>query len=63
MRVSEERHEFGIPVRIVNPPIFELDLTYDLFVIWVNASRGSGPENDIFSSSPKIIFECSNLLF
>jgi hypothetical protein len=25
--------------------------------------RGSGPENDIFSSSPKIIFECSNLLF
>ena len=30
----------------------------------VNAiNRGSGPENDIFSSSPKIIFECSNLLF
>ena len=25
--------------------------------------RGSGPENDIFSSSPKIIFESSNLLF
>ena len=25
--------------------------------------RGSGPENDIFSSSPKIIFECSNLLY
>ncbi len=28
-----------------------------------NMGRGSGPENDIFSSSPKIIFECSNLLF
>jgi len=26
-------------------------------------TRGSGPENDIFSSSPKIIFECSNLLY
>jgi hypothetical protein len=25
--------------------------------------EGSGPENDIFSSSPKIIFECSNLLY
>jgi hypothetical protein len=25
--------------------------------------RGSGPENDIFSSSPKIIFEYSNLLY
>ncbi len=27
------------------------------------SNRGSGPENDIFTSSPKIIFECSNLLF
>ncbi len=28
-----------------------------------DSSRGSGPENDIFSSSPKIIFEYSNLLY
>ncbi len=67
--------EAGIPVvaelvlraTALEPPevhIHHLDPAEDnCFVGNTCSGRGSGPENDIFSSSPKIIFECSNLLF